>query len=240
MAAVTSLGNSFSTASGTHTVTATPAVGDIIIIITASTGNTSAATPTDDNSSGVYVEIGSGAVMNASGDTMRAFARTTPIPAAVSTVFTHAPGTSTGGGLLVLKATGMTRFGALAAAQSLAVQNNQGAATPAPVLGGTPQSANPVVTAVFNNTNTAGLTKRTGYTDRTGAAGVGYTLPTTGFECCTIDSAESSATITWGSASASAFCSLALELDTKPVCLPLAGEGALGGMRLAGSGGLAS
>jgi len=36
----------FSTTSGTKTVTATPVVGDLVVIITAHSGNTSAAAPT--------------------------------------------------------------------------------------------------------------------------------------------------------------------------------------------------
>src|SRR5690349_16960389 len=106
MAAVTLLGSAtFNTSSGTKTVTATPAVGDLIVIITAHSGNTSASAPTDDNSSGTYTQIGSGAVKATSADQLRMWVRTAPIAAASSTVFTHAPGASSGGGLVVLKVT---------------------------------------------------------------------------------------------------------------------------------------
>ena len=113
MAAVTVLGTTFNTTSGTHTVTATPAVGDQIVIVSASTGNVSAATPTD-NQGGTYTTIVT-AVRSASADTMMIHVRNQLIQAASSTIFTHAPGASTGGGLCVLKATGMSRIGVAAA-----------------------------------------------------------------------------------------------------------------------------
>lgn len=55
MAAATLLGTAtFTTASGSKTVTATPAVGDLIIIVCAHTGNTVVGiAPTDNNSDGL-------------------------------------------------------------------------------------------------------------------------------------------------------------------------------------------
>src|SRR5262245_7809752 len=132
MAAVTLLGTqTFDTNSGTKTVTATPAVGDLIVLVTAHTGNTSSNAPTDNNSDGLgtypLVET---AVKASSADTMRFWIRDALIGSASSTVFTHAPGTSTGGGLGVLKVTGMTRAGAAAELKS-GILSNQTAATPA-------------------------------------------------------------------------------------------------------------
>lgn len=209
MAAVTFLAGGFSTANGSKSSIATPAAGDLIIIVTAHTGNTSNATPTDDQS-GTYTEIGTGALKASSADVMRAFVRDSFIPAAVSTTFTHSPGTTSGGGLQVLKVTGMSRVGLNAIIQS-AVQQNQAAATPAPVFGAAPNTNNPIIGAVFNATNPAGMTPRTNFTER---ADVGYNTPTTGLEVMSRDSGETATTQTWGSASASAFSSLVVELDS--------------------------
>jgi hypothetical protein len=210
--AVTRLGTAtFDTNSGTKTVTATPAVGDLIIIITAHSGNTSAATPTDNNSSGTYTKITS-ATGQSSADTLSVFVRNSLIGAANSTVFSHAPGTSTGGGLAVIKVTGMSRSGASAILQS-AIQNNQASGgTPAPVFGSAAQTTNAVISAVMNVTNPAGVSVRSSplYTARVSA---GYTVPTTGLGAMSIDSGETGTSIAWGSASASAFCSLAIEVD---------------------------
>ena len=212
MAVVTLLGTAtFNTTSGTKTVTATPAVGDLIVIITAHTGNTSAAAPTDNNSAGTYTLIDS-AVKATSADTMRVFIRDSFIASATSTIFTHAPGASSGGGLAVFKVTGMSRVSGSADRQS-AKQDNQAAATPAPVFPSAVLTANPVIGAVFNATNPATMTPRAtpAYTE---AADVGYNTPATGLEVMYINSGETASTITWGSASGTAFCSLVIELDT--------------------------
>lgn len=226
MAAVTQLGTAtFDTNSGTHTVTATPAVGDLIVIITASTGNTSAATPTDDQG-GTYVRVAT-SVKATSADTLGIHIRTSLISSAVSTVFTHAPGTSTGGGLVVLKVTGMTQTGS-AAARSTGVQSNQGIAIPSPVLNNTPLSSNPIIGAFFNAANPATVTQRTGYAEH---VDIGYASPTTGLETMSLDSGETSATIAWGS-SETTFCDAAVELDSSagggaaPPTLMLTGVGA--------------
>jgi hypothetical protein len=207
--AVTLLGSAtFSTASGTKTVTATPAVGDLIVIITAHTGNLSTASPTDDNSSGTYTRI-TGARKASSADAVQVFVRDALIGSAVSTVFTHAPGTSSGGGLAVLKVTGMTATGAAAVIQSAIQENQASGGTPAPVFGAAPSAANAIIGAVFNATSPATMTPRTNFTER---ADVGYSSPTTGLEVMSRDSGETATTQTWGSASGSAFSSLVIEL----------------------------
>lgn len=217
MAAVTLLGAAtFTTPIGTKTVTATPAVNDLIVIVTAHTGNTSSATPTDDQS-GTYTTIAS-ALKNGSADKMMIHIRDSLISSAVSTVFTHAPGTTSGGGLAVHKVTGMSLTGSSAAVQS-AVQDNQTAATtPAPVFGSAPDTVNAIIGAVFNATNPAGLTPRTNFTER---CDVGYNTPSTGLETMSRDSGETATTQTWGGTSASAFGSLVLELDiSAPAATP--------------------
>jgi len=216
MATVTSLGNTFNTTNGTKTVTATPAVGDLIVIITGHTGNTATTTPTDNNSSGVYVLITS-ALKNSSADILCAFVRTTTITSATSTIFTHAPGTTSGGGLQVYSLGGMSLTGS-GSVRSSGTQANQASGTPAPVLSLTPLTANPVLSAVLNGTNPGGITAPTSFTRDTDA---GYNTPTTGGDWASRASGQTNATITWGSSSASAFSSLAVEFDTTVVA-PLA------------------
>src|SRR5262245_29244760 len=136
MAAVTLLGTqTFDTNSGTHTVTATPAANDLIVIITASSGNTASIGPTDNNADGkgTYT-LTETAVKATSADTMQAWIRNALIGSATSTIFTHAPGTSTGGGLGVLKITGMTKSGGSAELKSAKQDNAAAAATPAPAF----------------------------------------------------------------------------------------------------------
>jgi hypothetical protein len=226
MAAITLLGTAtFNTTAGTHTVTATPAVGDLIVIVVANSGITTVPTVTDNNSSGTYTAITS-ARKGSNVDIMHVFVRNALVGAASSTVFTATGASSTGGGLAVLKVTGMSRFSHDAALR-WATQENQAAATPAPALAAAVATGNPVIGAVFNATNPATMTPRASpaYTER---ADVGYATPTTGLEVMSIDSGETASTITWGSASATAFCSIAVELDA--TALPALPPGSLGTM----------
>ena len=198
----------FNTTSGTKTVTATPAVGDLIIIITAHSGNTSTAAPTDNQTGGTYTLINS-AVKATSADTMRVWVRNNLISSATSTIFTHAPGTTTGGGLVVIDCQGMDKAGSSAIVQS-AIQSNAAAGTPAPVFATAPNSANAIIGAVFNARNPAALTPRTNYTELYDS---GYNNPATGLEVMADNSGETSATITWGGSAGTVFASLVVELE---------------------------
>lgn len=220
MAALALLGSAtFNTTSGTHTVVATPSVGDLILIVTANSGSTTTtAAPTDNNSggAGAYTLVNT-AVKATSADTMQVWVRNALIAAASSTTFQQAPGTTTGGGLVVLRIPNALAAGSSAIIRS-AIQSNQAAATaPAPVLGATPSSSNAILTAVFNATSPAGTPVRTGYTSQ---ANVGYSTPTTGLRVATRNSGETSATITWSGTSASAFCSIAVEVSGSTVPNP--------------------
>lgn len=212
MAAVTVLTGNSSSTSGTKQATGTPAVGDLIVIITAHTGNTSATAPTDNNSSGTYT-LAESRLKATSADRIQIWIRDALIAAAVSTIFTHAPGATTGGLVEVLKVTGMSTAGAAAKAKSGGQDNQTSVPSTATVTwteGGTASSSNPCIGAVFNATSPATVAPPSGWVER---EDVGYTVPTTGFELVTIDSGFTGASVVWGGTSASAFASLALELD---------------------------
>jgi len=206
---LTFLGSSIDTNSGPHSVTVTPLPNDLIVIVTTATNNTSNAVPVDDNThGGVYEQI-TNAVKNNGVDKLAAYVRTEFIQYTVSTTFTHDPGTSSGGGIAVYAIRGSAKVGLAAIKQSIQ-DSNKLSATPSPVLGNTPVSTNPVLSAVFNNTNPGGVTARTGYTSD---LDTGYATPTSGFDSIHLNSGETSATITWGSSSASNYCDLAIEFD---------------------------
>lgn len=223
MAAVTILGAAtFNTTSGTHTVVATPTYGDLIVIVSANTGNTSAALPTDNNTSspGTYTEISACAcVKAASVDQMRVFIRKNRIFNATSTTFTHAVGTSTGGGLVVFRVSGLARTGSNAARQGAKQDNQAAAGTPTPALASAALTGNCLIGAVFNATNPATMTPRAtpAWTERNDS---GYATPTTGLETMTINSGETGTNIAWGGTSASAFCAMVLELDCSAEVVP--------------------
>jgi hypothetical protein len=216
VASVASLGSSFLTASGTKTVTAVPTVGDVIVIVTAHTGYTGATAPTDNNSDGLgtYTQVGANAVKVTSADRMQMWIRNAAIGSGTSTVFTHAPGTTSGGGLNVLRIPGMSKVGS-AAVRASAVQSNQAAATPAPVL---PQAAagnNPLIGAIFNAGNPATMSKPASFDAE--LVDLGYNNPPSGLETAKDDTGNTDTTVTWGSSSGTEFCSIVAEFDTTKV-----------------------
>lgn len=224
MAVLTLLGSTtFSTSSGTKTVTATPAVDDLIVIVCAHTGNTSAAAPTDNNSDGLgtYTLVGTQQSKNSSADTLGIWVRDALIGSASSTVFTHAPGSTTGGGLAVHKITGMSRAGSSAVKQSAGQSNQAASGTPTLSFGANLTAGNVFLGAVFNASNPAGMTPPTGCTERTD---VGYNSPASGLETTSRDSVVAVSSVPWGNTS-SAFCSAGVELDvTTPLFVGRADE----------------
>ncbi len=214
MAAITVLGSTYDTNSGTHSVTATPSIGDLIVIVAGVSGNSSLGTtiPTDDNSSGTY---GSFAIQTAStsGNQIAVYTRSSLISSAVSTVFTHAQGTTTGGGLTVFAISGISRTGSSASKQT-AIQNNQSSGgTPGPTFTNSVTGNNPVIGVLLNGSNPATVTPRSSpsYTE---ASDSGWNTPTTGVETMYINSGETGTTISWGSTSGTAFASLVMEIDS--------------------------
>jgi hypothetical protein len=220
-ATVRLLGSTWNTNNGTKSVTATPAVGELIVIITAHSGNAGAADkqPTDNNNSGTYFLV-TWQLKNSSSDSMQIHIRNAQIGSAVSTVFTHAPGTTSGGGMVVLAVAGMdaAKVGNLAVRYVNSVgqwggQSNQGAGgTPTPTLPAAASTTNPIIAAVFNASNPAGLTERSGYTEH---VDLGYTFPTSGIAVMSINSGETASAIPYGGFFASAFCSAVVELDAQ-------------------------
>lgn len=212
MATTSILGTTvFNTNAGNKTITATPAVGDIIVIVGANSGRTTAQAPTvtDNNTDGhgTYVLITS-CTKNTSADSMWAYIRADSIQKAASTVFTWATASDTGGGFAIFKTTGLT-LAALAAVRQSAVQSNQAAGATGPTMPNACLTGNPAITAVFNATNTSGVTQPTSWTADTDQ---GHTVPAAGFRGAFRSSGNTLTTISWATNSASAFCTLAVEL----------------------------
>ncbi len=201
-----------SSVSGTHSVaTAATVVGNILIVQTYDSGTTANSVVTD-NQGGTYTRIAS-ALKNTSADIMGFYIRDQLISNTNIHTVQSAPGATTGGGLEVWEYSGITRTGASAARQS-AKQENQASGTPAPAFGVACLTGNPTIGGVMNGANPATMTEPTGWTEN---RDTGYNNPTTGFEGVRRDSGFTGTTVTWGSSSASAFCSLIVELDTSAV-----------------------
>lgn len=216
MAAVTLLGTvTFNTTAGSKSVTATPAVGDLIVLFCAHTGTAGSTAPTD-NQGGTYSLVKT-STKAAGVDIIEVWIRNSLVSSAVSHVITHNPnaGTTSGGGIVACKVTGMSRSGSSAVRQAGARAQAAAGLTPSVTMDtGAILTGNAVLEAIFNTTNPAGLTPPASHTELTDT---GYATPATGIEVASRDSGETGSVLTWGSTSATAFCGVAVELDTSAV-----------------------
>jgi hypothetical protein len=213
---VTLLGSvTFTTASGTKSVSAFPEIGKLIVVVTMHTGNTSSATPTDDFG-GTYTTITT-ALKNSSADTMMVHVRTALTTSDALHTITHAPGTTTGGGLMVFIVGGTSLTGSSAIRQSAKVENQAGGTVPTPVFSSAALTTNAVLGAVFNATNGSVVVQRTGYTELSDS---GYATPNTGQETMVLNSGETATSIAWGGNSGSAYCAAVIEIDATLTLTP--------------------
>lgn len=212
MATVTSAGSIWNTTAGSKTVTATPAVGDLIVVVASSSGLAGGTTAvTDDNSSGTYTQVDSDRTGFSTTGVLTVWVRNQLIAAASSTIFSIAQAGSTGGGGVVLRVAGI-RFVGASAVRSNGGQSTGGAGTtPAPNLSTTPLIDNVIITAVSNGSNGAGITPRSSPAYSETEPG-GYNTPATGLSVCWLNSGETASNITYGGTSATAFASMAIEL----------------------------
>lgn len=199
---------------GNRTCTITPAVGDLFIVVCGVSANTNTAPTCSDDNGGTYSLITT-AQKATSADTMSVFVRNQFLLNTTSTIVTVATGSNTSGAVHVIAVSGMFRTALDAIVQS-ARQENQAAGTPAPAFSASALTGNLTVGAVCNATNPAGMTTPTGWTER---QDTGFNTPPIGLETVTRDSGFTGTTVTWGSASASAFCSLIVELDASAMTL---------------------
>ena len=214
MAVVSELGELWDTSNNTaHTVTATPAVDDLIVVIHGMSGWASGDTSViTDNQSGTYTQIGANPLSTAggTGGALWISIRTALIPSAVSTIFTETPAGSTGSGLTVLKVTGMTRTGADAALQNIGestqTENPPVIAFPVATLAG-----NPIILGVFGEDNPPALTPPTGFTETTDA---GWATPTSGIEIVFNGDGNTLSSYSWSAGALTDHNEVGVELDT--------------------------
>jgi hypothetical protein len=213
MAAVTSLGATWNTTAGNKTVTATPAVDDLIVVVHGMSGWASGDTSViTDNQGGTYTQIGANPLSTGGGTSGALWIsiRTALISSASSTIFTATNTGDTGGGLTVLKVTGMSRVGSSAVRQSIG-QSSQTENPPVIAFGSATLTENPIILAVFGEDNPAGVTPPTDFTERTDT---GWSSPTSGIEVCSIDSGKTSSSYSWSGGALTDHNEVGVELDT--------------------------
>ena len=224
MAAVTYAGTTWDTNAGNKTVVATPAVGDAIIVIAASSGLAGGTTAVSDNQAvaATYTQIDVDYTGFSTTGVLTAWVRDRLITAASSTTWTATQAASSGGGLGVIRISGISIVG-LGSIRGCGGQSSGTAGTaPAPVLlrrvgttfSGTQAAltGNVVISAACNGATAASFTVRSSpvYTEDFDN---GYSVPGTGLCVSHIASGETASTITWGGTSATAFASIAFEVD---------------------------
>lgn len=212
MATWTEAGETWNTTAGNKTVVATPASNDLIVVLA---GATSASTPTisvsDNNSdgNGTYFLIATSSG-GGTGGLLRIYVRRNLIGSATSTTFTATIGTDTGGGLTVMRLSGMyhTGYGAVrqSAAESTQTENPPSIAFTQATLTG-----NPIFIGVLCEDNPATLTPPTGFTETTDT---GWATPTTGIHACFINSGATLSTYAYQAGGAATdHNEVAVELD---------------------------
>lgn len=191
----------------------TPAIGDLIVVFVAASGTVAAGTCSSTGSGATTFSLVTSGTANGAADTNYCFISNTYVTDTDGHVVTFdcTGDPATGAIVACFTVSDVPRVGLDAIRQS-AKQDTTAAGTPAPAFGAAALTGNPTLGMVGNGTNPAGMTPPTSWTESSGAD-VGYGTPATGLEAVFRNSGFTGTTVTWGSASASAFGSIIIELD---------------------------
>ena len=209
--AVTLYASTIDTNAGNRSVTANAAIGDLIVVVMLVSGATSVTSITDDKG-GTYTYITS-ALKQTNADAIAVYIRSALCTVAGNHVITATLPTNTGGGIVALKVVGMTKAGSAAYRQQMTQDNQSIAGVPSPVFLSVPVITNPIIGVMANRSDPATMTPASGYTELVDS---GFTTPLQGLHVMSRNSGETNTTIAWGSSSASAYCSIIVELDASP------------------------
>ncbi len=216
MATGTDAGGTWNTTAGDKTVTATPAVDDLIVVVHGmsgwASGDTSVITDNNSDGLGAYTLVTTSNGGGTSGALWISI-RNALIGSATSTIFTVTNVGDTGGGLSVLRFSGMARTGVSAARQvkgeSAQTENPPQITFPAVAL-----TENPIVLGVLGEDNPPALTAPTGFTE---AEDTGWATPTTGVEVCWDDAGNTASNYAWSGGALTDHNEVGVELDTSAV-----------------------
>jgi hypothetical protein len=216
MPSVTHAGTTFNTTAGNKTVTATPALSDLIFVFCGSSGlsgGTSAVSDNNADGNGSYSQVGSNVGITQDTIRLNAWVRNTLIGSATPTVFTATQTSSTGGGLCVLRVAGMSRQG-LAAIRNTGSGGGTNGTPSATFLGGQATLTGNTVLAAESTLSGSGGNPAgtpTGFTkDNTINS---HSIPTHIWFVGHRNSGHTSSTVTWTSAPGGVWVTLCVELD---------------------------
>lgn len=227
MATGTDAGGTWDTNAGNKTVVATPAASDLIVVVHGmsgwASGDDSVVTDNNADGNGNYHRIGTATVpMSTGGGTAGALwisVRNYLIGSATSTTFTVTNTGDTGGGLTVLRFSGMQRTGHQAIRQWVG-QSNQTENPPSILFNAfedaNTRTTNPIVLACFAEDNPASLTPPTGFTE---AEDTGYATPTSGVQVCWVDSGQNTDAYSWSGGAVTDHNEVGVELDARALAI---------------------
>jgi hypothetical protein len=218
MATGTDAGGLWDTTAGNKTVVDTPALNDLIVVMhggsSFSAGDDSVTTDNNSDGLGTYYRIGDtttpAAQGGGTGGALWISVRNSLIGSATSTTFTATETGLSGGGLTVLRFSGMSRTGSSAVKQSIG-ESTATENPPTITFGATTLTGNPVILAVFGEDNPPALTSPTGFTE---AEDTGYTGPTSGIQVCWDDAGNTATLFSWSGGALTDHCEVGIELDT--------------------------
>lgn len=206
------------TTSGTNpSVAVTPVANDLFIVFCNAVGNTNTSpTCSDGNTGGTYTLLWT-AQFGGGANTTSCFVRNSLVPNTTSTTVTVAIGAHTATEIAVYAIGGAPTAGSTAIVQSATQANQAGSTTPTPTFSSTPNPTNLILSFVGNTNNPANITVSGGGVPWTrdqnaGQAGCGISTEHTN------NSLQTTA-VAWGSTSATAFASGAVEIATVPTTI---------------------
>jgi hypothetical protein len=190
----------------------TPVAGDLLVILCDATGSSGITATASANGITFTNRIASLSGTSANqGAILTADQLVGVSPSAMTVTVAVAGGNATGADITVSRVSGMTKVGAAAVRQVAHTDNTGAGTTPNVVFPGVCLTGNVVLIGLSNATSPAGLTPPTSFTE---GGDTGYATPTHGFEWAYRNSGHTSATVTWGGASASLWGAMGVELDT--------------------------
>lgn len=213
MATFTEAGETWNTTAGNKTVVATPSSNDLIVVVGGASGMAGAddIVISDNNSDGNGTYFRS--VRATGGGTtgmLDIWVRRNLIGSATSTTFTATITGDTGGGLTVMRLSGMYHTGYGAVRQSKG-ENDNTENPPSIAFTEATLTGNPILIAVMCEDNPAALTSPTSFTETTDT---GWATPTTGVHVCFLNSGGTSSTYAYQTGGAATdHCEVAVELD---------------------------
>lgn len=207
----------------------TPAQNDLLVVIVQAAASVSGSTEVPTASANGITFVKALQMTYASGANSldiyvaEQFVGASPVSMTVS----WAPADSATGTVIdVYAVSGMSRVGSAAVKQT-ASGFGGASSTPSVSFGAACQTGNPTILAMANGTNPNGVTVPTGWSNVN--AVVAYSSPTTGYQGDRRNSGFVGTSISWGSASASIWGAVGIELDTSAASQDFTGTATLTG-----------